>query len=62
MKQLFLERSLGIIKNSYPQYNDDTLSEIKYGLEAFYLTITKTIFCCSTFTFIKGNFIFMYLF
>lgn len=43
MKQLFLEKSVGIIKNSYPQYNNDTLSEIKYGLEAFYLTITKAI-------------------
>lgn len=43
MKQLFLEKSLGIVKSSYPQYNNDTLSEIKYGLEAFYLTITKAI-------------------
>ncbi len=43
MKQLFLEKSVGIVKDSYPQYNYDTLSEIKYGLEAFYLTITKTI-------------------
>jgi len=43
VKQLFLEKSVGIIKNSYPQYNDNTLSEIKYGLEAFYLTITKAI-------------------
>jgi len=26
VKQLFLEKSVGIIKNSYPQYNDNTLS------------------------------------
>ncbi len=43
MKSLVLEKCLEIVKDSYPDYNEDKLDEIRYGLEAFYLSITKLV-------------------
>ena len=43
MKKKFLDWSMNIIKKNYPDYDDDKLAEIKYGLEGFYLTITKLL-------------------
>ena len=42
MKNFFLKHSLKIIKDYYPNYDDDKIDEIRYGLEATYLSITKT--------------------
>ena len=41
MKEYFLEKSMKIVSDTYPYYNDDKLDEIRYGLEAIYLSITK---------------------
>lgn len=43
MKKLFLQKSLGILKKAYPEIDDIQLDEYRYGLEGFYLTITKSI-------------------
>ena len=43
MKKRFLEFSMNNIKKKYPNYDEDKLDEIAYGLEAIYLTFTKTI-------------------
>ena len=43
MKKKFLEGSINKIRKKYPDYDNDKLEVIAYGLEAFYITITKTI-------------------
>ena len=43
MKKKFLEFSMNNIKKKYPNYDEDKLDEIAYGLEAIYLTFTKII-------------------
>lgn len=43
MKNLFINNSLNLIKNYYPDYNNEKLEEIKYGLLTLYLTISKLI-------------------
>lgn len=43
MKNYFLNYSTKIILNNYPYYSKEKMDKIKYGLEGFYLTITKTI-------------------
>lgn len=43
MKKFFLRKSLEILKNAYPDLDDTRLDEYRYGLEGFYLTITKSI-------------------
>jgi len=43
LKKKFLNYSLGLIKKYNPQYNEIKIDEIRYGLEGFYLTITKMI-------------------
>ncbi|MDD6223883.1 MAG: accessory gene regulator B family protein [bacterium] len=55
MKKLFLQYSLKIIKDYYPSYDDIQMEKIRYGLEATYLTITKT-FVILTICFILGIF------
>lgn len=42
MKKYFLKYSLKIVSEYYPDYSDDKLDEIRYGLEATYLSLTKT--------------------
>jgi len=42
VKKFFLKKSLEVIKDYYPSYDEDKLDEIRYGLEATYLSITKT--------------------
>lgn len=42
MKQYFLNKNLQLIQKYY-SYDSVKLSEIKYGLESFYITISKTI-------------------
>ena len=44
MKKKFLKYSTELIKKNNPTLSDERIAELKYGLEGFYLTITKTIF------------------
>lgn len=43
MKKKFLNNSMSTIKKYYPEYDEEELEKIEYGLEAIYLTITKVI-------------------
>lgn len=43
MKEKILNISINKIKKKYPNYDDDKLEVITYGLEALYITISKTI-------------------
>ena len=43
MREKILSTAMINIKNKYPEYNDNKLEEISYGLEALYITFTKTI-------------------
>ena len=42
MKEKFLKSSINKIRKKYPEYDEDKLEIITYGLEALYITITKT--------------------
>lgn len=44
MKEIFINNSLKLIKDYYPEYDETKLNEIKYGLLTVYLTISKLIF------------------
>ncbi len=43
MKGLVLNNSIKLIRNIYPNYDDNKIDRVRYGLEAVYLTLTKTI-------------------
>lgn len=43
MKKVFLNFCLNLIKNSYPNIDNEKLDEYRYGLESLYLTITKMV-------------------
>ena len=43
MKEKFLDFSINKIKRKYPDYDQDKIEIISYGLESLYITITKTI-------------------
>lgn len=43
MKELLINNSLNVVKKQYPEYDDEKIAIIKYGLEGMYLTISKTI-------------------
>jgi len=43
MKEKFLNGSIKRIKKKYPEYDEEKLEIIAYGLEALYITITKTV-------------------
>jgi accessory gene regulator B len=43
VKKLFLNKSMTMIKKHFPDYNQNELAKIKYGLEGLYLTLTKLI-------------------
>ncbi len=49
MKQYVIGNSLKLVKNFNPDFSEEKLLEIKYGLEAIYLTLTKivTILLCA---------------
>lgn len=47
MKKRFLDYSLKLIANNNPNISDEKRDELRYGLEGFYLTITKAIFIFS---------------
>lgn len=43
MKELIVGHSMNLIKDQCPQYTEEKLEEIKYGLASIYITISKTI-------------------
>lgn len=43
MKELIVGHSMNLIKNQCPQYTEEKLEEIRYGLASIYITISKTI-------------------
>ena len=43
MRKKFLDFSMKSIQKKYPDYSEEKLEEIEYGLEALYITITKTV-------------------
>lgn len=43
MKNFIINKSLNIVSDIYPDYNDSKLSEIKYGLESIYLSLSKVV-------------------
>lgn len=43
MKDIFINRSVSLIKTYYPSFDNIKLKEIRYGIEAFYMTFTKLI-------------------
>jgi len=43
MKKKFLDGSINRIRKKYPEYDEEKLEVIAYGLEALYITITKSI-------------------
>ena len=43
MRERFLKKSMDSVKKKYPDYSEEKLEEIEYGLDAIYLNIPKTI-------------------
>ena len=43
MKEKFLNNSISKIKKKNPNFSEEKLEEIAYGLEAIYLTVTKIV-------------------
>lgn len=43
MKKKILNHCMKVVKNKYPEYEEDKLEVINYGLESIYLTFTKVI-------------------
>lgn len=43
MRKKFLNYSISKIKIKYPDYSEEKLEEIQYGIEALYITFTKAI-------------------
>ena len=43
MKQFIINHSLQLVKDIYPDYDSSKLDEIRYGLEAIYLSLTKVV-------------------
>lgn len=43
MKKKILNHCMKVVKNKYPEYDEDKLEIINYGLESIYLTFTKII-------------------
>lgn len=43
MKKFIMNHAMHVVKENYPDYPQDKLDEIRYGLEGIYLSITKTI-------------------
>ncbi len=43
MKKFIINKSLETVSSIYPEYDEVKLSEIRYGLEAIYLSLTKVV-------------------
>ena len=46
MKELIINNSLALIRKQFPNYSEEKMEEIEYGLVGLYLTISKTIVIC----------------
>ena len=55
MKKRIINYCLKIVKKKYPQYDEDKLDVIKYGLESIYILITK-LFIIGILAYILGLF------
>ena len=43
IKKFIINKSLHMISDIYPDYNDSKMDEIRYGLESIYLSLTKVV-------------------
>ena len=43
MRKKFISSSLRAIKRKYPEYSDEKLGELRYGLEGLYILVTKSV-------------------
>jgi len=43
IKKFIINNAMKIVKNNYPEYDQDKLDKIKYGLESIYLSTTKVV-------------------
>ena len=43
IKKFVISKSLNMISDIYPDYNDSKMDEIRYGLESIYLSLTKVV-------------------
>lgn len=43
MKKFIMNHAMHVVKENYPNYDQDKLDEIRYGIEGIYLSLTKTI-------------------
>ncbi len=43
MKEVFINNSMSLIQKYYPNYSEEKLAELKYGLLGLYLMISKSI-------------------
>lgn len=43
LKRLIINSSLNTITKFYPEYDNDKMDEIRYGLEATYMSLTKVV-------------------
>lgn len=43
IKNIFIKKIMLLVKEYYPEYDENTMNRIKYGVEAIYLTFTKII-------------------
>ncbi len=52
MRDIVINNSINLVKRQYPEYDDEKIAVIKYGLEGIYLTISKSIIIFSVAYFI----------
>ena len=43
MKNMIINSSMKILENNFPEYDENKLAELRYGLEGFYMLITKLV-------------------
>lgn len=43
IKNFIINKSLHVVSDIYPDYNDSKIDEIRYGLESIYLSLTKVV-------------------
>lgn len=43
MKEIILNHSIKLVKQYNPEFDQDKLSEVRYGIEATYMSITKVV-------------------
>lgn len=55
MKNAIINSSMKILENNFPDYDETKLAELRYGLEGFYMLITKLVVIFGT-AFVLGIF------